>query len=130
MKGTWQTTDGGGSGLAAALIVGAAVLAVAVAGPVAAAVAELVRVVVIIVAAAVVLALAAGAAFVAYRVRQRQVIGSGRVSQPRQVPWRTGRLVSAPRQQAIDAPREVHLHFHGVDADDVAEVLRQLPGDR
>jgi hypothetical protein len=63
------------------------------------------------------------------RLRQRAVTGPARVSQPRPVPWHRAEPLSAPRQQAIGAPREVHLHFHGASAEDIAEALRQLPGD-
>jgi hypothetical protein len=42
-----------------------------------------------------------------------------------QVPWRRAEPLPGPRRTAIPpAPRpEVHLHFHGVDADDVADAL-------
>jgi hypothetical protein len=128
MKGTWQTTDSGGSGaVAAALVIGAAVLAAAIAGPVIAAVAELVRLVLIAGAVILGLALAGGAAYGAHRVRQGRRSAPLRVRQVPPVTWRAAQAVQEPRRPAIEAPREVHLHFHGADAEQVAEVLRQLP---
>jgi hypothetical protein len=35
-------------------------------------------------------------------------------------------LLPAPQRPAIEGPAEVHLHFHGVGAEDVAEVLRRV----
>jgi hypothetical protein len=32
-----------------------------------------------------------------------------------------------PEPQALPARQEVHLHFHGVSAADIAAALRQLP---
>jgi hypothetical protein len=29
----------------------------------------------------------------------------------------------APQRPAIEAPRELHLHFHGVTAEDVAAII-------
>jgi hypothetical protein len=126
MKGTWQTTDGGGSGLAVPLAIGAAVLAAAVAGPVAAAVGELLRAVVIIAAVAAALALAAVAVAVALRLR-------GGHNRPRLLPPRVHGSASVhavqdrPEPRALPARQEVHLHFHGVDAEDVAAILRDVP---
>jgi hypothetical protein len=34
----------------------------------------------------------------------------------------------APQRPAIEAPAEVHFHFHGVTAGDVAAILRQHEG--
>jgi hypothetical protein len=49
-----------------------------------------------------------------------------------QVPWRRTEPLPAPRRPAIEPRREVHLHFHGVSAEQAAEILRQaqdeLPG--
>jgi hypothetical protein len=125
MKGTWQTTEGGGSGLAVPLAIGAAVLAAAVAGPVAAAVGELLRAVVITIAVLGVLAALGGAALVAYRLRQGRAARVTSVSFPRPLPRRPAQPLPAPRREAIGPPPEVHLHFHGVTAEDVAEIIRQ-----
>jgi hypothetical protein len=127
MKGTWQT-DSSGSGGTIALIVGAAVLAAAVAGPVMAAAADLVRAVVIIVIAAVALAAIGVAAAVALRLRHWP---------PRALPSRVYGSTSVHPVQDRPVPRalparqpEVHLHFHGVTAEDIATALGHFPGDR
>ncbi|HEY6276836.1 MAG TPA: hypothetical protein VIX86_10945 [Streptosporangiaceae bacterium] len=105
-------------------------LAVALLGPaVAAALTALVHA--LIIAAAVLLGLAAGGlvAYGAYRLRQR------RPEPPRvvhritpAVPWRSEPL---PGTRAAIAPaQEVHLHFHGVDAEDIAAAIRHQQDDR
>jgi hypothetical protein len=126
VKGTWQTTDSGGSGAgAAALVIGAAVMVAAVAGPVLAAVAELARLVVIIVIAAAVLALAATGTVVVYRLRH----GQPRALPPRMYGSRS--VQDRTQSRALPARPEVHLHFHGVTAEDVAAIIaRQRPGER
>jgi hypothetical protein len=130
MKGTWQTTDSGGGGAgAAALVIGAAILAAAIAGPVVAAAVELVRLLFIAAAVILGLALAGGAAFVAYRVRQGRTSPVADVSLPRQVPWRSAEPLSASQRPAIEAPREVHIHFHGVTAEDAAAIVRRATQD-
>ena len=152
MKGTWQTTDGGGDGLAVALVIGAAVLAAAIAGPVAAAVGELLRAVVIILGVVAVLALAAGAAVMAHRLRPGRPVRS---SSQNLIKERAGQRVIAPREHEVRLPRsgtmralgpspgrgtgadrsqgrshnfdhgELHLHFHGVTAEDVAAIIAE-----
>jgi len=109
------------------LVIGAAVLAAAVAGPVAAAVGELLRAVVIIVAVAVGLALAAAVAAVALRLRR---------GQPRALPPRVIHAWAAPpavqdriQPRELPARQEVHLHFHGVTAQDVAAILARVNRD-
>jgi hypothetical protein len=97
-------------------------LAVVLLGPaVAAAVAELLHLLVIVLVA---VAAAGLAAFVAWRLRR------GRQDAPRQVqritpaPPRPSPLRSEPRQ-AIEAPQQMHLHFHGASAEDVAAIIAQ-----
>jgi hypothetical protein len=128
MRGTWQTEDSG-SGAGTAILV---VLAVALlAGPVLAAAAALVDA--LIMAALVVLAVLVVAAVgvVVFRVRRRRAVAAagGR-------PWlavgdpvaplpgaaqdRTGPRALPPRQEL-----HVHHHWHGVSAEQVAEVIRQ-----
>jgi hypothetical protein len=122
MRGTWQTTEGGGSGLGAAAVIAAAVIAV----PVIAALARLAEVFVITLGAVVVLALAAGTTAVALRLRHGRAIRTTRVSFPKAVPRQGPETLSAPRPPAVEAPREVHLHFHGIGAEDVAEILARV----
>jgi hypothetical protein len=45
---------------------------------------------------------------------------------PAPVPWQRTEPLTAPRRPAIEAPGQVHLHFHGVTAEDVAEVLARV----
>jgi hypothetical protein len=47
------------------------------------------------------------------------------VSLPRPLPQPTGESIPEPRRPAVERPA-VHLHLHGVSAEDVAEVLRRL----
>jgi hypothetical protein len=42
------------------------------------------------------------------------------------VPWQRAAPLTALQHQAIGAPREVHLHFHGVGAEDVAAILADV----
>lgn len=131
MKGTWQTTDGGGLGDAVAAIVVVLVIA-AVAGPVlgavAGAVAELVRV--LLIAAAVILGLAAAGlvAFIAWRLHHGRPNRVTSMSFPAPLPQQPGESLTAPRQPAIERPAEVHLHFHGVSAEEAAAVIRRVKG--
>ena len=94
-----------------------------IAGPVAAAVTELARLVVIAVAVLGALAARGGAAFVGYRLRH----GAPRALPPRVYgPTSVHAVQGRPEPPAIEAPRpEVHLHFHGVTAEDMVEILRR-----
>jgi len=124
MKGTWQTTGSGSGAATAALVIGAAVLAASIAGPVVAAVAELARLVVIAVAVLGGLALLGGAVSVAYRLRQRRATPARVVSVVPSTVVRPSRALPAPRPELERHP-EVHLHLHGMTAEDVAAILRQ-----
>lgn len=129
MKGTWQTTDSGGGGAGVVLVAGLMLLA---ASGAATAIAVTVVVILISVVVLTVLTVAGLAAFLVYRARR----GAGEPPEggfaPRPVvyrlpgPERPAAAVPAPKRPAIEAPaRELHLHFHGVDAEQVAEILRQ-----
>jgi hypothetical protein len=142
MKGTWQTTDsgggGGGLGIVVLIIIAAALLGPAIgaaASAVAAAVAELVHIVLIIVAVLLGLAAAAVAALVGVRAWRWHTAHSLPRAEPAPPPWR-GTVTGPEPQQladetplAIEAPRQVHLHFHGVQAEDVAELARRQQQD-
>ena len=122
MKGTWETTEGGGGG-GVGMVVVVAVLAVALLGPaVAAAVAELVHLLVLVVVALVAVAGAGLVTLGAWRLRHARQEAPRVVVQATPVPPRPSPLRSEPRQ-AIEPPRQVHLHFHGVQAEDVAASL-------
>ena len=127
MKGTWETTDSGSGAGEAALLIGAAVLAAAIAAPLLAAVAELARAVVIIVIVAAVLAVAARGAAVAYRLRhgQPRTLSPGIIHSRAATTAVQGR--SEPR--ALPARPELHLHFHGVSAEDMAAILADVNRD-
>jgi hypothetical protein len=123
MRGTWQTTDGGGGTIA--LVIGAAVLAAAIAGPVAAAAAAVAEALIITIAVLGGLAAVAGTALVAYRLRQGRANRTTPVSFPRPVPRRPVQALPGPERPAIGRPAEVHLHFHGVTAEEVAAILAE-----
>jgi hypothetical protein len=107
---------GGGSGNGWLVILGAIVLA-AIAGPVAHAIRDLIMVIGITVA--VVLVAASMAAILAYRVRRRDA---------RALTQRGARALPTPERLALGRSQEVHLHFHGVSAEDVAAIIARQDG--
>ncbi len=113
---------GGGGGLGMVVLV---ILAVALLGPaVAAAVAALLHLLVIV---AVVLAAVAGAgavALVAFPVSRGRQESARALHRVTPAPARPSPLRSEPRA-AIEPPRQVHLHLHGVSADEIAAAIRQ-----
>jgi hypothetical protein len=134
MRGTWQTTDsgGGGAGLGTALLVLAgAALAAKLAGPVGAAAAELVWVLGIVVAI-----IAGGAAVAlmggwAWRWRRRRLDAARTYPQSR-IPVRAAPPLPQERQapelpaaSRRELPGGLHLHFHGVSAEDVAAIIER-----
>jgi hypothetical protein len=108
---THPEMGGGGSGNGWLVVLGAIALA-ATAGPVAHAIRDLVMVLGITVA--VVLAVAGTAAVLTYRVPRRDA---------RALTRRGIRALPTPGQRALGRAQEVHLHFHGVSAEDVAAVI-------
>jgi hypothetical protein len=116
-----HTHGGGGFDPLPILIV---IGAIAVAGPVAAAAVELLHILLI----AVVVILSLGAVglvgFVAYRLRHRDTSPARAVYRAAPVAPPRVRALPEPRP-AIEAPRQVHLHFHGVDVEEVAEIIRR-----
>ncbi len=113
---------GSGSGTAAAMIVAAVVLA-SIAGPVIGAAIDLLRLVLIV--AGVILGLGAlgGAGLLAWRLRRGRQNAPLVVHRARPVTRRPAESLPAPRRPAIGRAAEVHLHFHGVTAEDVAAIL-------
>ena len=118
MKGTWQTTDHG-SGAGVLLAIGALLLLGS--GGAVAAVSEALLGALIAVAVVTVLAVGGLVVFLAHHARHPAEIPSSRGIVP--APQRF-ELPGAERP-AIGAPQQLHLHFHGVDATDVAEIIRQ-----
>jgi hypothetical protein len=134
-----HTHGSGGSGLGTVVLV---IVAAALLGPaVAAAVAELVHIVLIIAAAVAALGAAGLAGLLAFRVRRRLEDAAragppnlGAVSPLHRTARAAPPLLRAQRPPVlpIESGREVpggfHLHFHGVNAEDVAALLaRDLP---
>jgi hypothetical protein len=136
MRGTWQTTDfgGGGAGLGTALlvIVGAALFVKAT--PVAlAGAAALLHLVLIVAAVILGLAAVAVAGFVAWRLYRWRHPGADRATALPPGMERAAHPLTEPRRSAAalpprDRPREIHLHLHGVSAEDVAAILARRNG--
>jgi hypothetical protein len=133
-------THGGGSGIGTAVAVVLAVAVVAsIAGPVVHAAAELVRAVVIAAAVILGLGLAAGAALVAWRLRRGRQNAPLVVHQARPVTRRPAESLPVPQRSAAPLPAsnpaatgqaaELHLHFHGLTAEEAAAIVRHAhPG--
>lgn len=116
MRGTWQTTDSGGGGKAVLLIAGVLLLA----GSGAAEAVSAAFVALVIALAVVVVTCVAGlGAYLVYRARHETAPLVREIAPPlvRQVP--------AAERPAIEAPRELHLHFHGLGPAEAAEILRR-----
>lgn len=126
-----HTHPDGGSGIgAAAVVVLAAIVAAAVAGPVIRAVTDLIEVLAVTVAVILGVSLAAGTVLVAWRLRRGRQNTPLVVHQVTPVTRQAAESLPAPPRPAIEASREVHLHFHGVTAEDVAAIIgqHQAPG--
>jgi hypothetical protein len=125
-----HTHGSGGSGLGTAvLVVLGAALAVRLAGPAVAAVGALVHV--LLIAAAVVLGVAAAGlvGFIAWRWHRYRNPDAARTTAlpPRMA--RAAKPIPPPQQRAIERGGELHLHLHGVTAEDVAEIMRRQQKD-
>ena len=124
---------GGGSGLGTAIVVlvGAA-LAVRLAGPVMAAVSELVYVLMIVVAVTAGIGAVGLVGLLAWRWRRTRLTAA-RARLPGAVPplpgvTRAAQPLPEPRRRVLAPPddtREIHLHLHGVSAEDVAAILER-----
>jgi hypothetical protein len=123
-----HTHGSGGSGLGTALLVlfGAAV-AVKLAGPVVATVSEIVYVLMIVVAVLAGVGAAGVVGVVLWRWRHPRPDAARAAALPPRVA-RGAPPPPEPQRPAIEQPAELHLHLHGVSAEDVAEILRrELP---
>lgn len=116
MKGTWQTDDRSPGGGVILLVAGAVILA---ASGAAAAVATAVIVLLAAAAAVTVLTVAGLAVFLLYRARHPAPLSRGIVPAP------ALHELPAPERPAIEPKRELHVHFHGTDPEQVAEILRR-----
>jgi hypothetical protein len=118
-------THGSGGGIGAAVVAVVAIaLAVKVLPVVVGAVAELVHLVLIVAAVLAGIAAAAGAAYVAFRLRHRATEPARLVHRAHPVTQRRSQALPEPRP-AIERSQEVHLHLHGVSAEDVAAIIEQ-----
>jgi hypothetical protein len=108
---THPEMGGGGSGNLWLVFLGAIALA-AIAGPAAHAIRDLIMVAAITLA--VVLAVAGTAAVLTYRVRRRDT---------RALTQRGIRALPTLDQRALGRAQEVHLHFHGVSAEEVTAII-------
>jgi hypothetical protein len=121
-------SGGGGLGTAVLVIVGAA-LAVKLAGPVLVAASELLQMVLIAAAVIVGVSAAGLVGLLTWRWHRRHTDAAratlpnpGAVSPLHGVARAAQRLPES--RPAIEAPRpEVHLHLHGISAEDVAEII-------
>jgi hypothetical protein len=117
-----HTHGSGGSGLGQVVVI---LLAVALLGPViAAVVAELVHLVLIVLAVLAGIAGVGVVALAAFHVHRWRAGGPARVSLPAPTVVRAVQAPTEPRP-AIERPQEVHLHLHGVTAEDVAAIIER-----
>jgi len=114
--------SGGGLGTVVLVILAAALLGPAIA----AAVAELLHLLVIVIAAVPGAGLVASGA---WRLRSGRQDTARVLYRVTPAPPRPSPLPSQPRP-AIEAPRQVHLHFHGTDPAEVAAIIRQQQEDQ
>lgn len=122
MRGTWEVTDyGRGSSRVVVLVIGALLL---FGSGAAAAVATAVLVAVIALAVVVVLGVAGLAALLVHRTRQNRPGGPLSARVVSRLPPDPAPGLENPYKAAIEAPREIHLHFHGTSAEQAAEILR------
>ncbi len=131
MKGTWQTTSGGGGAAVgtALVILGAAYLlakAPAALHAGGAFLGNLVRLAVITAASLATLAATATAAVVLYRRRPPRQVTPAYRARATMLPSSHLPMPAPPPAKALPAARQdVHLHFHGMTPDQVAEAIRQ-----
>jgi hypothetical protein len=104
---------GGGGSRNGWLVILAAIALAAIAGPAVHAIRDLIMAVAITVTAAVVLAAAGTAAVLVHRRRR----------DARALTRRGIRRLPTAEQRALGQAQEVHLHFHGVSAKDVAAII-------
>lgn len=119
MRGTWQTDDPAPGGRGILLVAGVVILAASGA----AAAATAVIVLLAAAAAVTVLTVAALAVFLLYRARHPAPLAR-RLARGI-VPAPALHELPAPGRPAIEPGRELHVHFHGTDPEQVAEILRR-----
>jgi hypothetical protein len=125
MRSEWYTTTSGGSGGGRRLLIAAVVLVLLGSGAGAKLSAALVAVLIAL-AVVLVLTIAAGVAWLVYRARQERPAVTYRAEV---IPNRSQAATNSPPAVAPPAPREVHLHLHGVSPEQAAEIARALRTD-
>src|SRR5215813_12636820 len=113
-----------GSGLAVAVAVIAAVAFVSASVPLAHALAGLLRAVLVAVIAAIAVLAVAAIVAITICLRRHHIIRPGQPSRLITSPARPVPTIPPPR--AVSAP-VVHLHLHGITAEDAAAALAHLP---
>jgi hypothetical protein len=121
MRGTWQTT--GGSGPSVGVIVGVIAAAWLIGSGALATIVHAIAVVLIILGCTVALAVAGGIAVLILRARQDRPVAPIPARPVYQVPPEPRRELSPPYKAATEPGRELHLHFHGLSAEQIAAVV-------
>jgi hypothetical protein len=124
MRGTWQTTDSGGGGLVLAVIAAAALIGSGAAS----AIASALVMILIVLGVVIVLAAAAGITWLVLRARRAAKSAPAvPVSAPPAYQLAPGIRLSqtAARPPAIEPPRELHVHLHGLTPDQLAAIITQ-----
>lgn len=125
MRGTWKTTDsGGGGGLVLVVIIAALAIG---SGAASAAVSAVVTIVLIVTGCVTGLAVLGAVAWLVHRARQDR---SGRpvAAWPMVQAPPSGRRELSDPYKAIEPPRDLHVHFHGLTAEQVAAIITQRGG--
>lgn len=97
-----------------------------IAVPVLTALAHLIEVLAVVLGIVLSVAVLAVAALVAYRIRRGRAPLALPVHRAQALPGQAAEPLPGPRRPAISAPKqELHLHFHGVTAEDVASIIAE-----
>ena len=122
MRGTWQTTgSSGSSGLVLAVIAAAVLIG---SGAVSAIASALVTIL-IIVGVVIVLAVAGVVALLVYRTRSERPGRPIEAPAVYQLPPDPRPRLEDSHKPAIEPPREIHLHLHGLTPDQLAAIVTQ-----
>lgn len=130
MRGTWQTTGGGGpgGGLVLALIVAAVLIGSGAASAAASAIASLLVTIAIVLGSIIGLTVLGGIGWLVHRARQHRA-GPPIAARPvYQLPPEARPRLGAPGRPALEPGRETH-HLHlNVTPDQLAAILRHYTG--
>jgi hypothetical protein len=124
MRGTWQTTDGGGSGgLVLVVIVALVLIGSGAASAAASALASLLVTIAIVLGSVTVLAVLGVVAWLVWRPRQDRPARLITARPLHQLAAQPRAELPAPASPAIEPGREVHLHLN-VTPDQLAAIMR------